>query len=224
MLSSWPVMSTPPRVKRFSAGPRRLSLAALLLVAAGPLVGCTTYEYDIVAPPELAQHIGTKQWVRAAQEPLEYRFITVESRLVMEIHNRTPDPVQLVGDRSVVVDPRGQSHGLRGQTIAPNSFVKLILPPMQARVERGGPSVGFGIGLGLGSAGYRGRRAYYPYGGVGYGVPLGYDEPRYYAVVDPNDSTYWEWSGEGEARLTLVYDHGGGKTFTHQFVFGRRKT
>ena len=216
-------MNTPPHPQRFCFSSLRFPLSVLLLFAAGPLVGCTRYEYDIVAPPELAQHVGTKQWVTAAQEPLEYRFITVESRLVMQIHNRTPDPVQLLGERSVVVDPRGQSHALRGQTIAPNSFVKLVLPPMPARVERGGPRVGFGIGLGLGSAGYRGRHGYYPYGGLGYHDPFWYDEPRYYAVVDPNDSTYWEWSGEGEARLTLVYDRGGGKTFTHHFVLDRRK-
>ena len=215
-------MNTPPPPNRFSRATRGFPLT-LLLIAVGPLVGCTRYEYDIVAPPELAQNVGTKQWVTAAQEPLEYRFITADSRLVMQIHNRTDGPVQLLADRSVVVDPRGQSHGLRGQTIAPNSFVKLVLPPMAARVRRTGPSFGFGVGLGLGSAGFRRGRGYYPYGGLGYDDDFGYDEPRYYAVVDPNDNTYWEWDGEGEARLTLVYAGGDGKTFTHQFVLGRQK-
>lgn len=224
-------MNTPPCPRRFRRPTRcdrpagRSLRVALLLLVAGPAVGCTRYEFDVVAPADLAQPVGTKQWVTAGQDPLEYRLLTVENRLVMQIHNPTADAVQLLGDRSVVVDPRGQSHALRSQTIAPDSFVKLILPPMGARVERGGPTFGFGVGLGLGSAGYRGRRGYSSYGGLGYDDAYGLDEPLYYAVIDPSDNTYWEWDGEGQARLTLVYGRAGdpGKTFTHAFVLRRRK-
>ena len=37
---------------------------------------------------------------------------TVENRLVLQIQNKTDDPIQLLGERSTVVDPGGQSHPL----------------------------------------------------------------------------------------------------------------
>lgn len=194
------------------------SLATLVLLGLAPL-GCARYEYDIVAPSELAQHVGTKQWVVVEQEPLQYRLMTVDNRLVMQIHNPTGDPLQLVGEKSVLVDPQGQSHPLRSQTIASSSYAKLILPPMPARVERSGPTFGFGIGIG--SAGYRGRHGYgHGFGGSFYDP--WYDEPRYYALIDPNDSTYWEWDHDGNVRLTLVYDRAG-EAITHKFVIAREK-
>lgn len=188
-----------------------LVLAGLL----GPL-GCASYEYDILAPAELTRHVG-KEPTAFTIDPLEYRLQTVENRLVMHIHNPTADAIQLVGDKSVVVDPGGQSRGLKSQTIAPSSFVKLILPPMPTRIERTGPS--FGIGVGIGSAGYRGCRGY-PYYGSAWNDPW-YDEPRYYAVFDPNDG-YWEWDGEGSVRVSLTFDRAG-KAFTHAFTIGRKK-
>jgi len=192
------------------------AVASLIVLLIFP-VGCTQYEYQVVAPPELAQAVGRGEWVEVAQEPLQYRMQTVENRLVMQIHNPTPDPIRLIGDKSVLVDPQGQSHPLRSQTIAPASFVKLILPPMPSRVERSGPTFGFGIGIG--SAGYYNRHGY------GYGGSLydpWYDEPRYYAVVDPNDNTYWEWDGDQDVRLTLVYEHGS-QPINHSFAFSRKK-
>src|SRR5215218_6311688 len=92
-------------------------------------LGCTRYEYDITRPTDLAMHVGTKQDAIAPRQPLEYRFRTVDNRLVMSIDNKTDDTIQLQGDRSSVVDPSGQSHPLRTQPIAPQSFIKQILPP-----------------------------------------------------------------------------------------------
>ncbi|MDB5295187.1 MAG: hypothetical protein JWO31_1170 [Phycisphaerales bacterium] len=223
-------MTPMPEATPMSAAPpsaKPLSFLGLLALLAGPLVGCARYEYDVVAPSEFAQHVGTKAWGSAVREPLEYKFITVEDRLVVQVYNRSADAVRLLGDRSVVVDPRGQSHPVRPQTIAPGSFVKIVLPPLPPRLERTGPSIGFGVGLGFGSAGYRGRGASggLGYDGPGYDGPLGsgLDEPRYYAVVDPSDTAIWTWDGEGKVRLTLVYDIGGGKNATHEFRLGRKK-
>jgi hypothetical protein len=205
-------------IMRNVARARFLALLGVLLLS-GLSVGCARYEYDIARPPELARHVGAQQWVSAPQDPLDYRFITADNHLVMQIHNRTDAPIQLLGDKSVVVDPRGQSHALRSQTIAAGSFIKLILPPMPAQVQPSGPTFGFGIGLGVGSV-YRGGRhgGYYD----GLNDPFLYDQPRYYAVYDPNDTTFWEWTGDGEARITLTYDRGG-KTVTHEFAFRRTK-
>jgi hypothetical protein len=110
-----------------------------------------------------------------------------------------------------VVDPGGQSHPLRDLTIAPQSFGKLILPPMRPRLERQGPSIGIGVGGVFGSA--RHRR----YGGGGF-----YDAgPQYMAVVDDN-ALYWDWDGETTVSMTLVFERGG-NSFTHDFAIRRRK-
>src|SRR5947209_4424506 len=124
---------------------RPFSLAVpllLLLIAAG---GCTHYEYDLVAPPELARHVG--------------------------------------------------SNGF--ETVRPGYY--------ESR-----PSIGLGVGFGFSSArrhGWGGR-----YGG--YYDPFFYDEPRYYTYYDESDATYFNWEGETDARLHLVYQRGP-DTFTH---------
>ncbi|HEX8916316.1 MAG TPA: hypothetical protein VF796_28455 [Humisphaera sp.] len=196
-------------------------LCTLALLALGALTGCASYEHEIVAPPELARPVKEGEWVTVDREPLEYRLITVESRLVMRIYNRTDEPIQLVGDRSVAVDPNGQSHPLASQPIAPGSFARIHLPPRPPQA-RAGPRFGFGVGLGFGG-GYYHRHGFGPgYFGSAWDDPF-YDTPRYYAVYDPNDPTFWEWPGEGDVRLTLTFERGG-KLFTHDWVFGRRKT
>src|SRR5262245_44628212 len=93
-----------------------MSLCGLLCMTT---TGCAKYEFDIVDPPELAGHIGSKSDHDVEREPLEYRLRAYDNRLVMRIYNKTDDPIHLQGDRSFVVDPDGQSRPLRSQTIAP---------------------------------------------------------------------------------------------------------
>ena len=142
-------------------------------------------------------HIATKTDQVVKIDPLEYRLRSVDSRLVMRIYNPTEDPIELLGPRSSVVDSEGQSHPLRSQTIAPQSFIKLIFPPPRPRVYDSGPR--FGIGVGIHSSAYphhRYRRAY---------LHDEYDpEPRYFVVYDDNDTSYWDWRGAGEARVILA--------------------
>src|SRR5687768_15397193 len=118
------------------------TLLALLFCA----TGCASYEHRLVQPKELAGHIGAKQDYIVNIGPVEYRLRTVESRLVMRIYNRTETAIQLLGDQSAAVDPDGQSHPLRSQTIAPGSFIKLLLPPNRPQIRRTGPSIGIGLG------------------------------------------------------------------------------
>ncbi len=172
--------------------------------------GCASYEYDITRPQELAQHIGSKSDVVLQRPPLEYRLVTADNRLVMRIYNPQDTPVTLLGDRSSIVDPQGQSHPLLGQTMAPHSFVKLILPPLRPRIERTGPSLEFGVG-GIFASRHAPRLRGYE----------AIDGPEYLAVYD-EVGTYWDWSGEGEIRLTLVFQQAD-QTFEHEFVIGRRK-
>ena len=189
----------------------------VLTVVALSVAGCARYEYDIVSPSEMAQHVGKKNDVVLSRDPLQYRLISGDNHLIMRIFNPTSDRVQLLGSQSVAVDPQGQSHPLRSQTIAPHSFVKLILPPMLPEVAPSGPVIGIGIGAGFGYAG--------PFG-MGYYDPL-YDpmweRPRYYAVYDTENTYYWDWSDEGDVRLTLVFQRDDQKPFSQEFVFHRRK-
>jgi hypothetical protein len=175
-------------------------------------VGCARHEYDLVRPTELAGRAPTREDYTFERDPLEYRLRTVSSRLVMRIYNQTDDAITLLGTQSTVVDPRGQSHPFVTQTIAPQSYIKLILPPMRPRVYQSRPTIGIGVG------GYYGRRA----GRHGYDAfhddwPV---EPRYLTVVSDSAPIYWEWRGEGDVRLTLVFDRDG-ERFTHDFVIAR---
>jgi hypothetical protein len=174
--------------------------------------GCAKYEFELTQPDNLRTHIGRKEDALVRVDPLQYRMISYEGRLILRIYNPTHDPIQLLGAQSAVVDPGGQAHPMPTLTIAPESFIKLILPPPAATVERMGPSVGYGVGY-TRVYGYRrefGYSAYY------------YDEPRYYTVQDPANPYFWDWSGETDVRLTLVYDRAG-RQFRDEFMFHRVK-
>lgn len=180
----------------------------LLLVTAG----CARYEYDIVAPPDLRTHVGAKTDAVTTLDPLVYRWRTVDSRLVVRVFNPTDKPIQLLGEKSTVVAPTGQSHPLRGQTIAPQSHMKLIFPPRRPRVyHRGGPTFGVGVGMRVDA---RDR-----------GFPddsFLHDRPRYMTIYDDGNARYWDWNGETEIRLSLVYQHGE-TPLRHEFVIRREK-
>ncbi len=190
-------------------------MTRLLLILPLLLTGCAKYEYDLVQPPDLARHIGPN-WETLNLAPLEYRLRSYEDRLILHIHNPTKAPIRIAGDQSYIIAPGGQSHPLRSQTIAPDSFIRLILPPMRG-VYRSGPSVGFGFGFA-----YGGPRRYY-YGGPRYWM---YDEPAYYpsyyTVYDDNDNTYWVWNDESDARLHLIFQRGS-ESFSHDFTLHRKK-
>jgi hypothetical protein len=191
---------------------RMLRRCALLLITLFVLVtGCTTYEFDVTRPPELATHVARNQDAVLTREPLVYRLRAVENRLVMNIENGTDEPIQLAGDQSTVVDPDGQSHPLRSQAIAPHSFAKLILPPMRP-VIRSGPTFGIGVGAHVG---------YHP-GYDDFHDDWYHDHPQYFTVVDDN-AIYWEWRGEGDIRLMLVFLGKDGESFSHEFVIRRVK-
>jgi hypothetical protein len=175
--------------------------------------GCAHYEYDLTAPADLARHIGTKADEVVRLDPLEYRLRSYDDHLVMQIFNPTADPITLLGDQSYAVAPDGQSHPLRGQTIAPNTFVKLIFPPPRPYYQSS-PSIGIGFGVGVSH-----------HLGAGYYSPLYdpfWDEPRYYTYYDANDTSYWDWNGESNARIHLTYQRAG-KNFAHEFSFHRKK-
>jgi hypothetical protein len=182
--------------------------------------GCTHYEFDVIRPPELKRHIGPSTDEALERGPLVYRLTSYENRLVMRVYNTTDDPIELLGAQSVVVDPSGQSHPMPRQTIAPHSFIKMIFPPIRQEIYPTGPSIGFGIssqvGRGYDPFGHYRRLYFDPY----YDDPY-LNEPAYLVSYDEGNY-YWEWDGETEIRLMLVYQ-AGEKTLRDDFVFRRVK-
>jgi hypothetical protein len=210
-----------PAPKGPAARPRRLvPLACVVVFLTGCLAGCARYEYDVVEPPDLAGHVGTKSWTALRRGELEYRLRTSDNRLVMLIYNRGEAPVKLLGDDSAAVDPRGESHPLQSATIPPGSYAKRIFPPPRPRVERFGPSIGIGVGGGIGRGYGRHRHFYHDPFDPGFAAPV---EPRYYTVYDPNDRTYFDWPGEGGVRFLFAYERGDGESLRHAFLIRRRK-
>lgn len=185
--------------------------------------GCAHYEFDLSRPQELSRHVGDSREERFGLDPLEYRMQSAEGHLVIKVFNPTADTILLLGRLSSVVDPAGESHPLADQTVAPSSFVKLILPPLRPRLEPSGPRFGIGVGV----IGFRSwpQRRYAGYRGTWVDDPAydsHYDQPRYYSVYDANDPTYWDWEGETDIRLALVFRRGKDE-FRHEFAFHRKR-
>jgi hypothetical protein len=187
-------------------------LLGIFFVAA-LMSGCARYQYAIVEPAHLATTLG-KDGTRVSYDPLEYDFAVRDDMLSMAIANPTLQPVSIVGAKSYIVSPDGQSHpvGVSG-SIAPRSFTAMVLPP-EPVVYRSEPR--FSIGFGIGSGYYGGG----PYVSHGFGYHFYdsvYEGPRdYYPVNLP----YWTWK-TGQVRLRLAYE--GTNAFTHDFVIERRK-
>jgi hypothetical protein len=190
-----------------------MRIPALLFLAMALLGGCTRYEYDLLEPADRPTRIGRSGDVVIPIEPLEYHLRTVDGRLMMRIFNRSEDPIQLIGAASTAVDPKGQSHPLPSFTIAPGSFGKLIFPPPRPRIERGGPSFGVGVGVGVSSARHPAHR---------HGYLHSDREPRYLVVYDDASALYWDWQGETTAKINIAYERDE-ETWRHPFVFKRVK-
>ncbi|HEX2971416.1 MAG TPA: hypothetical protein VHP11_03735 [Tepidisphaeraceae bacterium] len=189
-----------------------IRLCPILLLAA--LVGCAQYEFDLSEPSDLAQHIGSKEPTTFAREPLRYQLQAYESRLVLIVRNPTDSAVEFLGDQSYAVDPNGQSHPFPNQTIATDSFIKLILPPLRPAY---GTEPGFGVGIGFSysSLDPNAPHAVYPW-------PAPYDgQPLYLSAINPN-LYYWTWDKPTPVRVRLTYRQDG-KTFHDDFVFHRVK-
>lgn len=198
------------------------TIALLLLLASA---GCVQYRHVILDPPDLAQTVGRQDDAVFSTDAGEYRMRTVEEKLVIRVFNQSAEPMQISPTRSVVVAPDGQSHPILGLTIAPGSFVKLILPPSRP-VYRSRAS-GLSFGFGYSSAGYQRYRGGRYGSGVGFSSRHyygpwdgpGYYEPEY-RVSDDSNPVYWDWPAGQQITLTLSYDRGAKQT-TDRFVILR---
>ena len=181
----------------------QIAFFALLTICGG----CATFEFDVVKPESQAQRVTNDAATTISISPMEYLLQADSGRLVMRIFNRADESIQLLGSRSVVVDPTGQSHPLHDETIAPGTFVREILPPFPP--ERSQPNFSVGLGVGV-------SRAEDP----DYVAPRGFTEPSRIDVAADSPAYYWEWDGDTEVRVNLVYGRGE-RTFEQRLVFRR---
>ncbi len=167
------------------------AVTVLILPCAG---GCATYDYALVQPAEAAGALGGEPRPFDV-EPLAYSVGVQDDRISVRVDNPTGGTVRLIGPDSSVVDPAGRSHPLVDQTIAPQSYVVVVLPPLRPW---------FGATATVGPTG--------PVEGPGDGDP-GYDR---------SSPVYWDWPGPGDVRVRLVYRRSDGSTFQHELTVRRR--
>lgn len=177
-------------------------LPAVLLASLLAGVGCTSYHHRLTEPTELACDIRAEDAVTRLF-PMRYLWNTVEDRLVVRIFNDGESNVLLDGERSVLVDPAGQSRPLRSQTIASGSYARLVLPPYRSAEYAPGPTMSIGFGVSSVGAGHRAPRS----------VPAA-------MVIVHDHETRWDWPAGTTIRLQLHFTCGQ-ETFDHAFVLER---
>lgn len=160
---------------------------AILLISL--CAGCETIEFD-ATPEGFGQpiRVTNDRDTQITLQPLTYRMRADEGHLVLWIQNPTSTAVELVGDKSCVIDPNGDPHPLADQTIFPGGSAKFVLPPIYE-----GPSQPPVVGTAT------------P------GNP--YDQPGFIAIPDENQSQQtsdasWQWDDELEIELNLVFQRG----------------
>jgi hypothetical protein len=166
------------------------------------LAGCAQIEFD-AAPEGSSQpiRVGNDQDVRLSQSPLQYRMRADEGHLIIWIENPTDNSIELIRDKSQVVDPEGIAHPIRGQTIAAGSSVKEIFPPVQEPAEsapRGQPE-----------------------------EINPYDRPGFISIPDSGADSEaggasWQWDDGTEIQVDLAFEQGGHR-FEQHFVFRRTR-
>jgi hypothetical protein len=184
------------------------SIMFLCWLAVG--TSCAQYRYSIAQPAEFAQEIERRGEAAIAQPPLEYAFIDNNESLSVRIANTTDAPILIIGERSYVVDPDGQTHQMNGGTIAPKSYVAFPLPP-SSRVYRSGPRFGIGMGIGSGGGG--------TFFGTGVGTTWGGYPHHHYDSFSTVSA--WRWS-TGNVRLHTEYEHNE-QRFEHDFLLRRER-
>jgi hypothetical protein len=186
---------------------RPLSLLILLLIAG---TGCAHYEYDILEPPQARQHIGTDRETVVQMPPMRYRFLAYKNHLLVEIFDDSKEPISLVGGKSVVFDPTGESHPIPGITIFPGALVRLMLPTVTP--------VSIPPGM-LSGSNYYGNNWNDP--SLSGPAPMDHDPTTDSAAGD--DNRYWDWTGETNVRLVLTYRAEDKGPFTQTFLIHRVK-
>jgi len=164
------------------------------------LAGCAQIEFD-AEPAGSSQpiRVGNDRDVRFSGPPLQYRMRADEGHLIVWIENPADNPVDLIRDKSQVVDPEGIAHPLRGEMIAAGSSIKEIFPPLAEPSE---------------SASHGQPEQIDPY-----------DRPGFISIPDTGADSEaahasWQWDDGMEIRLDLAFERGKHQ-FEQHFVFRR---
>lgn len=192
----------------------KAKLLPLFVLAASCLCGCQTYEYRIVRPA-VSTPVVDHHPVAVQNDPLEYRFSDQQGRLGVRVSNPTAERVVLLGSRSYVTDPEGESHPIHGRVIGPHSYIRMLLPPIPFGYAYPGYAWGWGVGSGAwpwgwGWPGYDPAIGLYPEAFIG-PPPLVYEQAT--TAYD------WRWK-RGPVHLHLTYQRGR-TTFDHEFEIDR---
>ncbi len=168
--------------------------------------GCkTAYQYRVTEDDEKAKVVEGRP-VKLLYGPLEYHFARQREGLDMRIINLSGQRIVLVGQRSYVMDPEGETHPLRDRVLGPGSYTGMALPP-EPRVY---PNLGTWPG---GMTGW-----YDPLSGPADSTTYYWPNETYFGVKQPFE---WHWKS-GTARLRLEYQTEG-KSFEHDFVLVRER-
>lgn len=190
---------------------------------AGLLTGCAKYDFVIVHPESLEQRISEVP-VRIETANLTYHMQARTNALIIQVFNPSAQPVQLIGNRSFVVDPYGYSRPINSAAIGANAYAQLMLPPAQPYYTVYRPYWGPGYYAGA-----------YPYGHYGYGRPFSshysptvyrggyYPDLEYIEYNNPNDPGIWAWKGNTSVRLSLTYQREDNSTFRDDFTIEKVK-
>ena len=164
------------------------------------LSGCARIEFE-AAPAGSGQpiRVGNDQDVRLSGSPLQYRMRADEGHLIVWIENPTDGPIDLIRDKSQVVDPEGVAHPMRGETIAAGSSIKEIFPPLAEPAESA------------------------PHGQPDQIDP--YDRPGFISIPDSGADSEagrasWQWDDGTEIRVDLAFEQGE-RQFEQHFGFRR---
>ncbi len=184
---------------------RRLALYAAVLTALITFTGCAVYQFRLAEPVEHAATID-QEGMTFDLDPLHYHLYEHGSRLGLRISNPGSEPITLLGERSYLIDPEGETRAILGGTIGPHSYITEVLPP-QVEAIRSGPRFGVGIGVGTG----------YSRIGVG-GYHSSFD--RYPSSVRQT-LPIWRWN-TGAVRLHLIYELADDR-FAHELLVERER-
>lgn len=177
-------------------------MTAVLLSA---MAGCHTTTFEMTTP--VAAVITPDRPFHLAVDPLRFEFFTADDHLGVKIFNPTAETIKLLGPESSAVDQQGNSHPLISQTIAGNSFIKMILPPPRPWGSGGAVRIGL---IPVDTPGAR------------YGYPDDGPPQPQEMLPDPyNAPVYWDWSDNTVAvHLHFVFERDK-STFGQSFVIQR---
>ncbi len=173
----------------------------ILVLTLVSLCGCARYDFQVIKPDTLSTRV-TETASRLQTPNMVYLMQAYENRLVVQLHNKDAASVELLGEKSFVVDPAGVSHPLRSLTIAPDSWAKLVLPPLRPRFQDHGFNFGVGAQSDASDA-------------------PGMIQPVYLDVYADTDAFYWDWDGDSPIRMRLTYRRAGGAEVSDEFTIGK---